>query len=137
MQALISLQGVRGIQDLVERATTETKRGLERACRATANAVAARAKQGAPKDRDDLAASIVTDGKGTAFRVGLVDRNIPSRGGNNAAHLNPSVYGVWYEFGFNTRKIARHEFMYPAAEAEQDAHEQRIGAELNAALGGR
>lgn len=137
IQPLISLQGVRGIQDLVERATTETKRGLERACRTTAQAVAARAKQGAPKDRGDLAASIATEGKGTSFRVGVVDRSIPSRGGSNSAHLNPSVYGVWYEFGFVTRKIASRPFMYPAAEAEQGAHEQRIGAALNTALGGR
>ena len=137
MRALISLQGVRGIQDLVERATARTKFELGHACRTTALAVAERAKQNTPKDRGDLAASIATDGKGTNYRVGLVDRNIMSRGGSNSAHLNPSVYGVWYELGFTTRKIDRHAFMSPAAEAEQDAHEQRISAALTTAIGGR
>lgn len=135
IQPLISLQGVRGIQDLVERATTQTKTELEKACRNTAQAVAARAKQAAPKDRGDLAASIATDGKGTSWRVGLIDRRIPSRGGDNSAHLNPSVYGVWYELGFTSRKIERHEFMSPSAEAEADAHERRISAALATSLG--
>ena len=135
IQPLFSLQGVRGIQDLVERASKQTKTELEKACRNTAQAVAARAKHAAPRDRGDLAGSIAIDGKGTSWRVGLIDRRIPSRGGNNSAHLNPSVYGVWYEFGFTSRNIARREFMYPAAEAEAAAHEQRISAALEAGLG--
>jgi hypothetical protein len=134
MRAIYELQGVRGIQDLVDRATKETKGKLERACRDTAIAVVTRAKANAPKDRGDLAASIASEGKGTNWRVGLLDRSIPSRGGSNSAHLNPSVYGVWYELGFVTRKIAQHKFMEPAIEAEAVAHQNRISAALIAGL---
>lgn len=149
MQVLVELQGVRGIQDLVERASKETKKRLEAACRETAAEVAWRARQLAPRDRGDLASAIKYEGRGTRWRVGVEDRRIPERGGDltrrgrrgrmvgavNSAHVNPAVYGVWYELGFTTRRIARKPFMNPAAESQAEAHEQRILQALTNGLG--
>lgn len=152
MQVLYSLQGVRGLQDVIERATTDVKRGLEAACRETALGVQRRAQQLVPKDRGDLARAIQVEGRGVRWRVGLEDRRLASRGGDrtkpgrsgrlvgavHSAHVNPSVYGVWYELGFVTKKIARRPYMAPAAEAEQPLHERRIVAVLAKSLtGGR
>ena len=141
MQVLYSLQGARGIQDLVERATTETKAGLERACRETAHAVQGRAKQNAEaiRDRGDLINAIAVEGRGVSWRVGLVDRRIESRhtgrGKSNSAHVNPSVYGVWYELGFVTKRIQAHPYIGPAAEAELVPHELRVLRALESGLG--
>lgn len=149
MQVLYSLQGVRGMQDAIERATAETKRGLEAACRETALGVQRRAQALAPRDKGDLARAIQVEGRGVSWRVGLEDRRLASRGGDrtkpgtrgligavNSAHVNPSVYGVWYEYGFTTKKIARQPYMGPAAQAEQPLHERRIVAVLAKSLTG-
>ena len=137
MQVLYSLQGARGIQDLIERASKAMQADLERACRDTAFAVRRKARSNAEviRDRGDLIASIEADGKGTSWRVGLVDRRIPSRGGRDSAHLNPSIYGVWYELGFVTRRIAASPFVNPAAESEAQAHEDRIMRAVTRHLG--
>ena len=121
-----TLTGARGFETALARAGEEAKRQVERVNRETAFAVRARAESFAPKDRGDLARNISAQGKGMNWRVGVLDVELPSRGGRNTAHLNPSVYGVWYEYGFVTRKIAKHPFMRPAVDAEEGQYQSRL-----------
>jgi hypothetical protein len=58
------------------------------------------------------------------------DKRVASRGGSNPAHLNPGVYGVWYEYGFVTRNIQARPFMRPAAQSEEMAHRLRLSRAL-------
>lgn len=133
-QTLYQLDGARGFEADLEKASAEIRVQAERATRDTALAVRVRAQVNAPKDRGDLRANIAAQGKGLNWRVGILDVSIPSRGGHNTAHLNPWVYGVWYEYGFVTRKIAAQPFMGPAATAEEGPHVQRMDAALGRAL---
>lgn len=106
----------------------------ERASEETARAIARRARAGAPRDRGDLQANITFEGKGLSWRVGIADVSLPSRGGQNSAHQNPWVYGVWYEYGFVTRNIRTTPYMRPAAEAEDAPHQARISAAVDGAV---
>lgn len=124
--AVYELQGMRGFEAALEKASAAVRREVELANRETAYAIQRRAKSLAPRDRGDLIANIAVQGKGYNWQIGLLDVSLPSRGGSNTAHLNPWVYGIWYEFGFRTRKIAAHPFMKPAAAAEQPVHEARL-----------
>lgn len=132
--AIYELKGVHGLEAALERAGDEVRKQVEIASRNTCIAIVAQAKALAPRDRGDLIASISFQGKGLTWRVGILDHSIPSRGGSNPAHLNPWVYGVWYEYGFVTRNIAARPFIGPAARAEEGAHEQRIAQALNTGL---
>jgi hypothetical protein len=96
---------------------------LEAVTARAAHRLAAHAQALAPRREGDLANAIEAQGRGSKWRVGLVDRDIPARGGRNSAHRNPSVYGVWYEYGFVTRKIKKHPFMGQASEAAGAAYE--------------
>lgn len=129
--ALYELQGMRGLEAALEKASASVRRGVELANRDTAYAIQRRAKSFAPRDKGDLIANIAVQGKGYNWRIGILDVSLPSRGGTNTAHLNPWVYGVWYEFGFRTRKIAAHPFMKPAVAVETPAHEARLQAAMN------
>lgn len=100
----------------------------------SARSIQNRAAFNAPRDRGDLADAIEAQGKGLNWRVGIVDQSIPSRGGRNTAHLNPWVYGVWYELGFKSRKIEAHPFMGPAVDAVEPVHNRKIDAVLDEAL---
>lgn len=119
--AIFSLDGLRGLQDVFGQIPGLIQKPLQRLERDTAFAIRARAQGLAPRDRGDLVNAISAQPSGRSWIVGLLDVTIPSRGGKNSAHLNPSVYGVWYEFGFVSRTIARHPFMKPAAQAEDAA----------------
>lgn len=131
---LFELQGHRDLAAQLERVSDAIRDDVAEAVRDTAIAITRHAQTLAPKDRGDLRASISFQGKGLNWRVGILDRSLPSRGGRNTAHLNPWVYGVWYEFGFVTRNIAAQPFINPAAKAQDGPHEARIAAALNGGL---
>lgn len=120
------LTGLRDLTAVLERASVEVRTAVERVNRDTAYAIRDRAKGYAPRDKGDLIASISVDGKGMNWRVGLRDARIPSRGGHNSAHLNPSVYGTFIEYG--TKNYPRHPFMRPAVDAERGRYEERLNA---------
>lgn len=130
MRALYEIPAARGFERALERASAEARKRAERVSRDTAINVTRRARALAPRDRGDLINAISFDGKGLNWRVGLVDTRIPSRGGDNSAHLNPSVYGVWYEFGFVSRQIQRREYMGPSSRAEQPRHAEALAQAL-------
>ena len=136
MQVLYSIPNAHGFAGAVEKMSKEIRMRAERASQTTAFAVRARAKAGAPRDRGDLIANIEAQGKGLNWRVGILDVSIASRGGANRAHLNPSIYGVWYEYGFTRRQIDAHRFMGPASEAEEGPHLQRMTEAVNGAVDG-
>lgn len=107
----------------IEALPSRVRQRLEPVVERTARRVQTHAQALAPRREGDLASAIEAQGRGLKWRVGIVDRDIPARGGNNRAHRNPSVYGVWYEFGFVFRKINKHPFMGPASEAAQGPYE--------------
>lgn len=124
--ASFKLQGMQGFKLALEQLPTTVYAAVGSACQQTALAVQQRARQFAPRDKGDLAAAIRVEGRGAHWRVGVAGDDVLSRTGRNAAHRHPSTYGVWYEFGFTTRKILKHPFMGPAADAEEGPHEDRL-----------
>lgn len=112
----------------------DVRAGLAHVHGETAADVRDQAKANAPRDRGDLANAIAAQGRGLNWRVGILDQRIPERGGTNSAHLNPWVYGVWYELGFVTKKIAAHPFMGPAVDAVEPLHARKVDAVLDEAL---
>lgn len=133
--ALYELKGTRELVDALEKVSGEARTRAGRASAETARLIARAARAGAPRDRGDLQANITYEGKGLSWRVGIADVTIPSRGGRNSAHLNPWVYGVWYEYGFVTRQIQTQPFMRPAADAQEGPHVARMEAAIGAAVG--
>lgn len=131
--ATFELIGVPAFVGALDALRAEVRVQLGRAAGDTARRVATRARSLAPQRTGTLASAINFDGKDLHWRAGVEDRSYPSRGGNTA-HQNPWVYGVWYELGFVTRKIARHAFMGPAADAELPAYEQRCADAVNQAI---
>jgi hypothetical protein len=124
-------------KDLVNARADLAKRA-EVALRETARKIASRARQGAPDDPHtsvDLRSTITFQGKGLNWKVGIDDAVYPSRGGNTI-HQSPWKYGVWYEYGFKTLNIPTTPYMRPAADAEEDAHVQRLEAIINDSLKG-
>lgn len=135
--ATYALVGAGGFSADLKSASGELRTKAERLTRETAQAVATRARAAAPRDRGDLQAAIGYDGRGLSYRVGIRDVTIPSRGGTNTAHQNPWVYGVWYEYGFVTRRIATQPFMRPAADAEEPGFVEGIASLVRTSLGAR
>lgn len=127
------LVGARGFESALEQASAEVRRSCERVCQDTAFRVMHRAKALAPRDKGDLQRVIAVKGKGLNWRVGLLDVAYPSRGGDTA-HQHPWVYGVWYEYGFVTKRIQARPFMRPAAEAEADGHLEALSQAVNSGL---
>ena len=125
-KATFEIVGLAGFVKDLQALMPETRQRLTPVVRDAALSIQRHAQGLAPRDRGDLARAIQVRGKELSWRVGLVDQDIPSRGGRNRAHRNPSVYGVWYEFGFVTRRIARRAFMGPAVDAEDAVFEQRL-----------
>lgn len=125
-RASFALEGFAGLQKALEELPKSVYGAVGIACHQTALAVQQRARQLAPKDKGDLARAIIVEGRSANWRVGLSGDDVLSRTGRNSAHRHPSVYGVWYEFGFTTRKILKHPFMGPAASAEEGPHEDRL-----------
>lgn len=121
---------VRDIQALAPEVRDRVAPVVER----TARQIERDAQARAPRREGDLAASIEAQGRGLSWRVGIVDRDISARGGRNTAHRNPSVYGVWYEFGFLTRRIRAHPFMGPARDAADATYEQELARAVDGAL---
>jgi hypothetical protein len=138
---VFNLDGIKALKDVFGQIPGVIQQPLQNLERTTAYAVKARAQGFAPRDKGDLINAISAQKSGQSWIVGLLDVSLPSRGGNTA-HQHPSVYGVWYEYGFTHRKIARHSFMRPAAEAttpEWLAGVDRLWREIEnaaAALGG-
>jgi hypothetical protein len=120
------LTGVRGLEAALEKMSAAARAQVGRLNRDTAFAIQTRARANAPRDRGDLIAAIAVQGKDLNWRVGVLDVRLPTRGGDNSAHLNPYVYGVWYEYGFVTRRIERHPFMGPAVASEEQRHLERV-----------
>jgi len=135
MRANFTINGLSGLTEDLLALQNELRARVIAATSETKRRVIATAQANAPRDRGDLARAIQGSGTGLVQRVGLVDQDLPTRGGKNAAHRNPSVYGVWYEYGFKTRTIARHEFMGPAADAEEGPHQDRLAAAINGVAG--
>lgn len=134
-KAFFTLNGLQGFTADLEHIGESLVVRASIAIEVTANRVQSRAQVLAPHDRGDLAATIKTAGQGLTRFVGLEDVDLPSRGGRNRAHRNPSVYGVWYEYGFKTRNIPAHPFMGPARDAEEAGHIERLIDAVNGALG--
>lgn len=118
------LTGLRNLTDVLERATKEVRSAIAKVNQQTAFAIRDRARANAPRDRGDLINSIAVSGKDLNWRVGIVDNRIESRGGRNSAHLNPSVYGRFIEYG--TINYPKHPFMEPAVDAERQRYETRL-----------
>jgi hypothetical protein len=135
VKASFKLDGARGLQDALERGGENIKARVSRACEQTARNVQREARAHAPHDKYDLWRAIQVSGKGLSWRVGLDNVTLTMRGGNSA-HQNPSVYGVWYEYGFKTKDIDAVPYMKPAADSEEQAHVERTEAAINGALGG-
>lgn len=137
---LFELQGARGFEAALEKASDEVRKNCERVSQRTAFRVRARAKANLVAQghvaKGDLYNAIEAQGKGMNWKVGLLDTSIPSRGGSDPSHWNPYVYGVWYEFGFRSRGIATRPYMAPAAEAEEQTHQDEMAAAVNAGLQG-
>ena len=112
----------------------DVRQGLEQIVEARALGVQSRAQARAPRDKGDLIAAIQAKGRGLSWRVGIVDRTIPGRGGHNTAHLNPWVYGVWYELGFVTRQIPAQPYMRPAADEEDALFQRDVDALMSQAV---
>jgi hypothetical protein len=128
---------VLGVRDLgvdLDGLRDEIRTGLGDVMRETALSIRDNAAFHAPRDRGDLADAIQAQGKGLSWRVGIVDERIESRGGTNSAHLNPAVYGVWYEVGFISRHIRRHRFMGPAVEHQEPIFNAAVDHVMEKAL---
>jgi hypothetical protein len=138
MQTVFSLQGARGFEADLLNASKEMRIEVDAACRVTAYTVKRLAKAEADtfRDRGDLANAIAAEVvKPMNYRVGILDTTITSRGGRNSAHLNPWVYGQWYEYdSFVNRNIRAHPFIRPAAESQEEPHVQRIDQALGRSL---
>jgi len=130
-KASFTLDGIQGLTDALTAYDAQVRARIVIATHVTRENVVARAQANAPKDKGDLARAIQGRGTKSVQLVGLVDEDIPSRGGKNTAHRNPSVYGPWYEFGFKTRRISAHPFMGPAVDAEQQPHIDRLTDAIN------
>lgn len=122
-RASYELIGLASFVKDIEGLPTVMRQKLEPVVERTAHRVATHAQALAPRREGDLASAIEAQGRGLKWRVGIVDRDIPARGGQNRAHRNPSVYGVWYELGFVTRKIGKHPYMQPAVDAASGPYE--------------
>lgn len=121
---------VRDIQALTPEIRDRVAPVVER----TARQIERDAQARAPRDRGDLARAIQARGRDLSWRVGVVDQDLPARGGRNAAHRNPSVYAVWYEYGFVTRRILAHPFMGPARDAAEVTYESELARAVDGAL---
>jgi hypothetical protein len=121
-----TLTGLKDLRDVFGKIPAALEGPIGKVNRDTAGAIQARARSLAPHDKGDLIRQIAAaSNDGITWRVGILDTTL-SRGGKNSAHQHPSVYGVWYEYGFVHRKIAAHPFMRPAAKAEETQYQQRI-----------
>jgi HK97 gp10 family phage protein len=118
------LTGLRDLTAVLDRASATIRAAIVTVQRETAFAIADRARRNAPRDRGDLIHAISAQGKDLNWRVGVLDVRLSSRGGRNSAHLNPSVYGTFIEYG--TVNYPRHPFMGPAVDAERRRYEERL-----------
>jgi hypothetical protein len=134
-KASFELKGLPSFVKDLEDVSTRVRAAIAPEVQQTARLIQATAQSLVPRDKGDLARAIQIRGRDVNWRVGLADEDLPLRGGRNRAHRNPSVYGVWYEYGFKTRQIARRPFMGPAVEANEDSHYARLIQAINRALG--
>lgn len=133
MKASYELKGVRGLQLALENASEQMTKRVSTAMERTAKLVQAEARRLVPKDEHDLERAIQIAGKKLSWRVGLDDAPVTSRGGSSA-HQHPSVYGIWYEFGFTKKNIDAKPYMGPASQSQERAHVERTEDAINAAL---
>lgn len=97
----------------------------------TAQLIRARARMAVQKDRRDLEQAIEIVATGKEFKVGILDRDVASRGGTNSAHRNPAVYGAWSEFGRPGQRP--QPFLRPSADGQRRDHGNRTIAALKSA----
>lgn len=118
--------GLVGLKAALDQAGADVRAAVARVNRDTAFAIMNRARANAPRNRGDLIGAISVAGKDLVWRVGILDVTLSSRGGRNSAHLHPSVYGRFIEYG--TVNYPRHPFMGPAVDAERGRYDDRIEA---------
>ena len=135
-QVVFRLDNIRGLEEKLRQMKRRQRAKVSAVVEATAGRVKNRAFNNALPhwDRGDLGRAIVMAGRGLRWRVGLRDGAIPSRGGHNAAHLNPWVYVIFLEYGTNNPFRPAHPFMKPAANAEFPVFELEIERALEEAL---
>lgn len=120
------LTGLVGLKAALQDAADAVRAAVARVNQNTAFAIQNRARANAPRQRGDLINAISVVGKGLTWRVGLLDVTLASRGGRNSAHLHPSVYGRFIEYG--SVNYQRHPFMGPAVDAERGRYDERLDA---------
>lgn len=125
-KAAFELVGLANFVKDIEALTPQVRADLAPIVRDSAFRIRDHAQGLVPRDKGDLMRAIQARGRDLLWRVGLVDQDLPSRGGRNRAHRNPSVYGVWYEKGFVHRRIRRRPFMEPAVDAEEQVFETKL-----------
>lgn len=130
-KATYELTGLDAFIKDVEGLSPKLRAACEPVVERTARRLEVTAQGFAPRREGDLASAIEAQGRGLSWRVGIVDRDIPARGGTNTAHRNPSVYGVWYEVGFLHRRITKHPFMGPALDVVEPSYETDLEAAIN------
>ncbi len=128
-----ALTGIRGFEAALEKAGADITAKAADACQVTAFAVAQRAKAGVPVDQGDLKKFIAAQGRGLNWRVGILGGPAPGRHGS-PSHTHPSVYGVWYEYGFKTKHIDTYSYMRTSRDAEATPHRNRLADAINGAL---
>ena len=131
------LTGFVGLKAALDHAGADIRAAVGRVNQDTAFAIMNRARANAPRNRGDLIAAISVAGKNLTWRVGILDVTLSSRGGRNSAHLHPSVYGRFIEYG--TVNYTRHPFMGPAVDAERGRYDERVAEAargLTATFGG-
>lgn len=120
------MTGQVGLKAALDNAAASVRAAVARVNQETAFAVMNRARANAPRNRGDLIAAISVSGKDLVWKVGILDVTLSSRGGRNSAHLHPSVYGRFIEYG--TVNYPAHPFMGPAVDAERGRYETRLDA---------
>lgn len=126
MKVTWKLEGVPGLVSVLNLADKVSKDEVGAHNQQTARALQILARSKVARDRGDLAAAIAVAGSGLTWRVGLEDKVVASRGGRNSAHLNPSVYGVFVEYG--TKRMPARAFMRPAVDQIQPRHSSGLAS---------
>jgi HK97 gp10 family phage protein len=126
MKVTWKLDGVPGLISVLNLAGQTARAEVGAHNQQTARALQVLARSKVRRDRGDLAAAIAVAGGGLTWRVGLEDKSVGSRGGRNSAHLNPSVYGVFVEYG--TKRMPASPFMRPAVDQIQGRHSSGLAA---------
>lgn len=125
---IFTFEGLPGLKDALERASTDIKAKVSALMEETAHNVRddARGNVLASTDGDgDLADAIIVSGKGLSWRVGISDVVVSRRGGDRV-HQRPFLYGYILEHG--THDQAAEPFMRPAADSHLARFQSRLSS---------